>query len=97
LILLCAVENCCSEPAGWSVGPKSIISDIKTFSNDPNVKYGGRYNTDGFSFVIRNLSETDLNVTYHCVYGHKQSTPKYLLHDDVFKESTDVFKEGTGK
>jgi hypothetical protein len=32
LILFCPVENCCSEPAGWFVGPKTIILDIKTLS-----------------------------------------------------------------
>ena len=87
LILFCPVENCCSEPAGWSVGPKSIIMDVKTFSNDPKVKYHGTYNKDGFGVVIRNLSEADLNVIYRCVYGRDQSTPKYLLHGDVFRES----------
>jgi hypothetical protein len=50
------------------------------------VKYHGTYNKDGFGVVIRNLSEADLNVTYHCVYGLDQSTPKYLLNDDVFRE-----------
>ena len=87
LTLFCPVENCCSENAGWSVGLKTIIIDVKTFSNDPNMKYNGTYNTDGFGVVIRNLSEGDLNVTYHCIYGFDESTPKYLLHGDVFKES----------
>jgi hypothetical protein len=36
-----------------------IILDVKTFSNDPKVKYHGIYNTDGFGVVIRNLSEAD--------------------------------------
>jgi hypothetical protein len=58
-----------------------------TFSNHPNQKYHGTYNKDGFGFVIRNLSEADLNVTYHCSYGFRQSFPKYLLHGDVFIES----------
>ena len=87
LILFCPVENCCSKRTAWSIGDKSIILDIKTFSNDPNVKYHGEYSTDGFSFVIRNLSKADLNVTYHCGYGFNQSIPKYLIHGDVFKES----------
>jgi hypothetical protein len=87
LILFCPVENCCSERTAWSVGDKSIILDIKTFSNDPNGKYHGTFYTDGFGFVIRNLSKADLNVTYHCGYGFNQSIPKYLIHGDVFKES----------
>jgi hypothetical protein len=86
LILFCPVENCCSKRAAWSVGDKSIILDIKTFSNDPNVKYHGTFYTDGFGFVIRKLSKADLTVTYHCGYGFNQSIPK-LLHGDVFKES----------
>ena len=87
LILFCPVENCCSEPAGWLVGPKSIILDVKNFSNGPKVKYHGTYNEDGFGVVIRNLSAADLDVTYRCVYGFDQSTPNYLLHVDVFSES----------
>ena len=87
LILFCPVENCCSKRAAWSVGDKSIILDIKTFSNDPKVKYHGTYDTDGFGVVIRNLSEADLNVTYSCIYGFNLSIPKYLFHGDVFKES----------
>jgi hypothetical protein len=51
------------------------------------VKYHGTYNKDGFGVVIGNLSVADLNVTYRCIYGFDQSTPKYLLHDDVFRES----------
>jgi hypothetical protein len=45
------------------------------------------YNKDGFGVVIRNLSEADLDVTYRCIYGFDQSTAKYLLHGDVFRES----------
>jgi hypothetical protein len=51
------------------------------------VKYHGTYNKNGFGVVIRNLSEADLNVNYRCIYGLDQSTPKYLLHGDVFRES----------
>jgi hypothetical protein len=87
LILFCRIDNCCSEPAGWSVGPKLIILDVKTFSNDPKVKYRGIYYKDGHGVVIHSLSEADLNVTYCCIYGFDQSTPKYLLHDDVFRGS----------
>ena len=90
LTLFCPVGNCCSEPPGWFVGPKTIILDVRTFSNDPKVKYHGTYNTDGFGVVIRNLSEADLNVTYSCIYGFNQSTPKYLFHGDVFKEKINV-------
>jgi hypothetical protein len=87
LILFCPVDNCCIEPAGWSVGSKTKIIDVKTFSNDPKVKYHGTYNKDGFGVVIRNMSEADFDVTYRCIYGFDESTPKYLLHGDVFRES----------
>jgi hypothetical protein len=87
LILFCPVDNCCNESTGWSVGPMSIILDVKTFSNDSKVKYHGIYNKDGHGVVIHSLSEADLNVTYRCIYGFDQSTPKYLLHGDVFIES----------
>jgi hypothetical protein len=59
------------------------IMDVKTFSNDPKVKYHGRYNKDGFGVVIRNLSEADLNVTYLCIYGFDQSTPNFSLSERV--------------
>jgi hypothetical protein len=39
----------------WSVGPKSIFLEVKTFSNHPKVKYHGTYSTDGHAVVIRNL------------------------------------------
>jgi hypothetical protein len=87
LILFCPVENCCSDTAGWFVENRTIFFDVKTFSNDPKVKYHGTYNKDGFGVVIRNLSEADLNVTYRCIYQFVQSIPKYLLHGDVFRES----------
>jgi hypothetical protein len=61
----------------------ALILDVKTFSNDSKVKYHGIYNIDGHGVVIHSLSEADLNVTYRCIYGFDQSTPKYLLHGDV--------------
>ena len=87
LTLFCPVDNCCSEPAGWSVGSKTIIIDVRTFSNDPKVKYHGIYDKDGHGVVIHSLSEADLNVTYRCIYEFELSIPKYLLHGDVFRES----------
>jgi hypothetical protein len=30
LTLFCPVDNCCIEPAGWSVGCKTEIKDVKT-------------------------------------------------------------------
>jgi ribosomal protein S17 len=66
---------------------RTLFPYFNLFSNDPKVKYHGTYNNDGFGVVIRNLSEADLNVTYRCVYGFDQSTSKYLLHVDVFRES----------
>jgi hypothetical protein len=64
LTLFCPVGNCCSEPPGWFVGPKTIILDVIKFSNHPKVKYHGTYDTDGFGVVIRNLSEE----CYICVF-----------------------------
>ena len=82
LTLFCPVGNCCSEPPGWFVGSKTIILDVRTYSNDPKVRYHGTNDTDGFGVVIRNL-----NVNYSCIYGFNQSNPKNLFHGDVFKES----------
>jgi hypothetical protein len=40
-------------PMRWSVGPKSIILEVKTFSNDSKVKYHGTYNTDGHAVITK--------------------------------------------
>jgi hypothetical protein len=58
---------------------KTIILDIKTFSNDPKVKYHGTYDKDGFGVVIRNLSEADLNVTYRCLTFSKDIAMKQIF------------------
>jgi hypothetical protein len=58
LILFCPIENCCSEPAGWFVGPKLTILDVRTFSNDPKVKYHGTYN----SSIISDMNERSRSV-----------------------------------
>ena len=87
VILFCPVHNCCIEPAGWFVGNKTKIIDVKTFSNDPKVRYHGTHNKDGFGVVIGNLSEADLDVTDDCIYAFDLSPDIYFAHDEVFRKS----------
>ena len=93
LTLFCPVDNCCNKYAGWSKESKTIIIDVKIYPDDPNLKYGGTYNKSGFGLIIRNLSETDLNKTYQCVYGVQLSTRQYLLQEDVFKKGNQLSRK----
>ena len=72
LTLFCSVDNCCNEPAGWSKESTAIFIDLKKYPNDPNLKYGGTYNESGFGLIIHNLSETDMNKTYECIYEFRR-------------------------
>ena len=59
---------------------------MKTYPDDPNLKYGRTYNESGFGLIIRNLSETDVNKTYKCTYGFNIGNQFLLQEDDVFKK-----------
>jgi hypothetical protein len=63
LILFCPVENCCSEPAGWFVGPKSIILDVKTFSNACITKYSFKAWLD-YNIVTKRISVFVFNAIF---------------------------------
>ena len=97
LTLFCSVNNsfndCCNKTAGWSRETKAIFIDIKKYPDDPNLKYGRTYNKSGFGLIIHNLSETDMNKTYECVYGFKKSDHQYLLQEDVFKKGNQLIRE----
>ena len=88
-----SVNDCCNEPAGWSNESKTIFIDVKKYPDNPNLKYGGTYNESGFGLIIRNLSETDVNKTYECVYGFKKSAHQPLLQEDVFKKGNQLIRE----
>lgn len=88
LILLCSVSNCCLKNAGWYLWTptkRTIFKDVKTASISVPQKYSGYVRTDGFSLIINNLTQADMNVSYSCDYG-LQLGDKLVLHkDDVFK------------
>ena len=71
----------------------TIFIDMKKYPDDPNLKYGGTYNESGFGLIIHNLSETDMNKTYECIYEFQRSTHQYLLQEDVFKKGNQLIRE----
>lgn len=85
MTLVCNVSNCCPKSAGWdkyTPQQRTIIIDVKTWR--PTKKYDGNILTDGYTLVIRNLTEQDLNISYSCVYGSSLGDKKYLLEENVF-------------
>lgn len=84
--LFCNVSNCCPNYAGWdrwTPVQQTLFIDVKT--GQANAKYDGKALQNGYTLVIQNLSKTDLNVSYSCVYGAILGQRKFLLEADVFK------------
>ncbi|CAG2192638.1 ANK [Mytilus edulis] len=91
--LFCNVPNCCPKDAGWdrwTPVQQTLFIDIKT--GRPNKKYDGKVMKDGYTLVIQNLTEHDLNVSYSCLHGVTFGERKLLLEEDVFKLSEDSRK-----
>ncbi|CAG2230324.1 unnamed protein product [Mytilus edulis] len=83
--LFCNVSNCCPQASGWdrySSEQRTLFIDLKT--GRPNRKYDGKVTGDGYTLIIQNLTKSDLNVSYACVYGVTIGEIKYLLEEDVF-------------
>ncbi|XP_071123451.1 uncharacterized protein [Mytilus edulis] len=83
--LFCNVSNCCSQFAGWNKyipNEKIIFIDVKTWT--PSKKYDGKVLKDGYTLVIQNLTDEDLNVSYACVYGSIFGDQQTLLEENVF-------------
>jgi hypothetical protein len=87
LILFCPVENCCSEPAGWSVGPKSIILDVKTFSNDPKVKIMQDTLFNEFFVALRNMLESNKTRNIYLREQYNELLAKIRLLESSKKKS----------
>ncbi|CAC5410684.1 BIRC2_3 [Mytilus coruscus] len=88
--LLCKFEGCCSTFAAWEVWEKGSDDDFKPIFTDvtnlrlsKTSKYDGSIRPDGYTLIIRNLSEADLNMNYTCTYGSYRSDKKLLLEEDV--------------
>lgn len=91
--LLCLVDNCCKQPAGWTkeyfkYHTETIFVDVKDVKFNPLSKYDGRLGHNGFYLIIRNVSEEDLKLSYSCSYGFNTSTSKVLQEMVVFKRHT---------
>lgn len=86
LVLYCTVERCCSSQAGWFKNDDTIFLDVRILYTSPHAKYDGLVNRTGFSLIIRNLKETDLNQKYRCSHGFNQSNFKVLNVGDAFTD-----------
>ncbi|VDI65629.1 Hypothetical predicted protein, partial [Mytilus galloprovincialis] len=83
--LFCNVSNCCPKDSGWDMWipqQRTLFIDVKT--GRPNRKYDGKVLKDGYTLIIQNLTEKDLNVSYSCLYGVTYGEIKFLLEEDVF-------------
>lgn len=88
LVLMCKVSNCCLEDAGWYVWTpekRTIFEDVKNVNISALPKYWGDIRTDGFTLIIKNLIQSDVNVYYSCNYGSQLGESIFLYKDDVFK------------
>lgn len=87
LTLMCSVVNCCSKAAGWEVWEptlRTLFIDIRNWTVPATSKYTGDVHNFGYTLVIRNVSQEDLNITYTCVYGVERSDKKMLIESDIF-------------
>ncbi|VDI69483.1 Hypothetical predicted protein, partial [Mytilus galloprovincialis] len=67
--LFCNVPHCCPEESEWdrwTPVQQTLFIDVKT--GTPNKKYDGKIMKDGYTLVIQNLTENDLNVSF-LLYG----------------------------
>ncbi|XP_052082642.1 uncharacterized protein LOC127720206 isoform X2 [Mytilus californianus] len=97
--LFCNVSNCCPQDSGWdqyTPQQRTLFIDVKTGRS--NKKYDGKVSGDGYTLIIQNLTKSDLNVSYACVYGVTIGEIKFLLEEDVFTYiSTTHSNVSTGK
>lgn len=86
--LFCNISNCCPKFSGWTLWTAvedvehTLFTDVKTAG--PNTKYGGKALANGYTLVIQNITEKDLNKSYACVYDATFGEKKILLEEDVF-------------
>ncbi|VDI69319.1 Hypothetical predicted protein, partial [Mytilus galloprovincialis] len=83
--LFCNVSNCCPKLSGWDMWTpeqRTLFIDVKTAR--PTRKYEGKALKDGYTLIIKNLTKTDLNVSYACLYDITLGERKLLLEKDVF-------------
>lgn len=98
LTLHCKIADCCVKYSGWVIWDydskdfRTIAIDVKDFQNE---KYSGKLKKDGFTLVIRNLTEMDINRNYSCTYGAKVGEKKLLLKEETFDTNSEyVYEEG---
>lgn len=77
------IDSCKGCPANWFGGKNRSLLAFGRFTAS-NSKYFTTTATDGFGIIIKNLSETDLNVPYICSFGF-YSFERNLTLDDRFE------------
>ncbi|CAG2239055.1 unnamed protein product [Mytilus edulis] len=88
--------DCCWEGWDrWTPVQQTLFIDIKT--GRPNKKYDGKVMKDGYTLIIQNLTENDLNVSYSCLYGVTLGERKFLLEEDVFKSISPTQPNSNGQ
>ncbi|XP_052060944.1 titin-like isoform X2 [Mytilus californianus] len=95
LTLFCAVDDCCSEFPGWVLWNydgkdyRTIVIDLRSFKSS---KYAGDLRKNGFTLVLKHLTETDMNRNYSCTYGSIVGEKKLLVIEEAFKPRPTVTK-----
>ncbi|CAC5389203.1 HMCN [Mytilus coruscus] len=96
LTLFCAVDDCCSAFSGWVLWNydgrdyRPLAIDLRNFRSS---KYAGDLRKDGFTLVLKHLTETDMNRNYSCTYGSIVSEKKLLVIEEAFKHILSVVVE----
>ncbi|CAG2211182.1 DSCAML1 [Mytilus edulis] len=87
LTLFCAVDDCCATFPGWVLWNydgrdyETLVIDLRGF-NSP--KYAGNLRKNGFTLVLKNLTESDMNRNYSCTYGSIVGEKKLLVTEESF-------------
>ncbi|XP_052074864.1 uncharacterized protein LOC127712461 [Mytilus californianus] len=89
-VLTCHLETIFTNPKDctvrqWSGGPERRGLVYNGYSSDKN-KYEEDVNFGSFEFslIIKNLTESDINVNYTCSCGFDTSTKKLSLNENLF-------------
>lgn len=80
-------DCCLSKPRRWNGGPAQLTLTLNEKSFFP--KYKSTIETNGFSLIIHNFSDSDVNIRYSCSYGFQQYDQ--VLHlDENFEKYPDM-------
>ncbi|XP_076111490.1 uncharacterized protein LOC143079783 [Mytilus galloprovincialis] len=88
LTLFCAVDDCCTTFPGWILwnydgrNYETLVIDLRSFKSS---KYAGNLRKNGFTLVLKNLTESDMNRNYSCTYGGIEGEKKLLVIEESFQ------------